>query len=331
MTANELKDYLTAVVKSGLKHAVMIWGMPGIGKSSVVQAVCADNNVDFIDVRLSQLMPSDLRGIPVPDDAVTQWYPPAFLPRSGCGVLFLDELNMAAPSMQGVAQQLILDRKVGDYCLPDGWFVWAAGNQKSAKAAVFDMPAPLANRFLHLNLESCGQTFRQYAYRQQLHPDIIGFLSFRPDLLHSMHPSEPNWPSPRTWHMASDLHKATLDISPAVGASAANEFAAFCSMQNQLPDCKAILAGESCELTCHDPSVLYAIIAALVVSVSSANEAVHGFNWLRQQASKEWVHLFALELFPRLREIGHYAEFTRLLLKDADTRGFLTDFAQLMA
>ena len=103
----------------------MIWGPPGIGKSSIVSESCESNKLSFIDLRLSQLAPTDLRGLPVPRENNCAWLSPEFLPTEGKGVLFLDEINLAPPAMQGVAQQLILDRRVGSYELPDGWFVWA--------------------------------------------------------------------------------------------------------------------------------------------------------------------------------------------------------------
>ena len=134
--------FLAGVVTQRITHAVMIWGPAGIGKSSIVSQVAAAHELAFVDVRLSQLAPTDLRGLPVPDGKVSRWLPPEFLPQGGTGVLFLDELNMAPPTLQGVAQQLILDRRVGSYVLPDGWFVWAAGNRKEDRAATFDMPAP---------------------------------------------------------------------------------------------------------------------------------------------------------------------------------------------
>ena len=79
-----------------------------------------------IDLRLSQLAPTDLRGLPVAREGHSEWYPPKFLPRMGERILFLDEFNMAVPVMQGIAQQLILERKVGNYILPEGWLIWAA-------------------------------------------------------------------------------------------------------------------------------------------------------------------------------------------------------------
>ena len=175
---------LSSLVTNAIHYSVMIWGKPGVGKSSIVAQIAKSHDLEFIDVRLSQLMPSDLRGVPVPSENQTHWYPPSFLPTSGKGILFLDEINMAPPAMQGVAQQLILDRKIGDYSVPDGWHVWSAGNRIEDKAAVFQMPAPLANRFLHLSVDVSLDDFKQYAYQNQLNQAIIGFLAFRPELLH---------------------------------------------------------------------------------------------------------------------------------------------------
>ncbi|MDZ8034322.1 MoxR family ATPase [Nostoc sp. DedSLP04] len=120
MTPSDLKAYLDNLIRKNLQISTMIWGPPGIGKSSIVGQIAQEYDIEFVDVRLSQLAPTDLRGLPVAEDGISKWYPPEFLPRDGKGILFLDELNMAPPAMQGVAQQLILDRKVGSYVVPSG-------------------------------------------------------------------------------------------------------------------------------------------------------------------------------------------------------------------
>ena len=107
-----VEKFLNKIVKHKLQNSLMIWGAPGIGKSSIVQSIADKNNLTLIDLRISQLAPTDLRGIPVPSDDSASWLPPDFLPTSGKGILFLDEINMAPPAVQGIAQRLILDRKV---------------------------------------------------------------------------------------------------------------------------------------------------------------------------------------------------------------------------
>ncbi|WP_322638269.1 MULTISPECIES: AAA family ATPase [unclassified Nostoc] len=110
MTPSDLKAYLDNLIRKNLQISTMIWGPPGIGKSSIVGQIAQENDIDFVDVRLSQLAPTDLRGLPVAEDGISKWYPPEFLPRDGKGILFINELNMAPPAMQGVPQQLILER-----------------------------------------------------------------------------------------------------------------------------------------------------------------------------------------------------------------------------
>ena len=150
MNPTQLEHLLSTLVKKHLLQSVMIWGAPGIGKSHTVADVAKSAKIDLIDLRISQLAPTDLRGLPVADHEArtSRWYPPEFLPRSGSGILFLDELNMAPPAIQGIAQQLVLDRKVGSYTLPEGWHVWAAGNRSEDGASVFSMPSALQNRFI---------------------------------------------------------------------------------------------------------------------------------------------------------------------------------------
>ena len=172
MTPRDLQQYLETVLTTELRLSVMIWGPPGVGKSSIVSQVATRSSIELVDLRLSQLAPTDLRGLPVPRSETSDWLPPHFLPRKGEGILFLDEINMATPVVQGVAQQLILDRKVGSYTVPNGWFVWAAGNRKEDGAAVFDMPAPLANRFLHLEVSVDLAAFRRHALQQGINCTI---------------------------------------------------------------------------------------------------------------------------------------------------------------
>jgi hypothetical protein len=329
MRPSELQDYLTRLIEAGLDMSVMLWGPPGVGKSSIVQAVAAAHGLACIDLRLSQLAPTDLRGLPVPDGSRSRWLPPEFLPEGGRGVLFLDEINMAPPALQGVAQQLILDRRVGSYQLPDGWFVWAAGNRKEDRAAVFDMPAPLANRFIHLEVEPAIDDFRAYAFRQGIDERVIGFLSFRSDLLHKYASGQLAWPSPRSWVMADRLLKAGLSLAPAIGEAPAAEFQAFCELAANTPDLEAIVSGMSQPAFPAEPSVRYATVMGLVARTDSAPRAVAAVAWLVAKARPEWVQLFAADLLPLLRERGHMAKFQKAVMADAALKDFLMEFTRL--
>ena len=331
MTPSELKIYLEHLIRKNLKISTMIWGAPGIGKSSIVGQLAKENNLEFVDVRLSQLAPTDLRGLPVAIDNTSKWYPPEFLPHNGAGIFFLDELNMAPPAMQGVAQQLILDRKVGSYSVPEGWYVWAAGNRKEDRAAVFDMPSPLANRFLHLEVEPDFQSFKTYALTNGVHEQIIAFLSFRSTLLHKLDSQQAAWPSPRSWMMASKLHESGLSIAPAVGEATAGEFVAFISLYQTLPSLAPILEGKVENIPFpEEPSARYATAIGLTMRAENADEAYNAFTWLSQVATAEWVQLFVADLCRMMRNKGQMGHLAQLVQKDPKLQQFIQDFQELL-
>ena len=331
MKPSELASFLDTLVRRRVKLSLMIWGPPGIGKSSIVAQTASAHKIGFIDLRLSQLAPTDLRGLPVARNGVSRWYPPEFLPRTGEGVLFLDEINLAPPTMQGMAQQLILDRKVGNYVVPPGWYIWAAGNRSEDRAAVFDMPAQLANRFLHLEVAPDFDSFKAYALECGLHEQILAFLSFRPTLLHRLDPQQPAWPSPRSWEMASTLHLAGLEIAPVVGVAAAAEFHAYIELYHALPDLERILHGTGDGVPFpSEPSARYATVIGLTLRAIDAAQGYHALAWLANTAAAEWVQLFATDIFRRMRALGQMGTFAQHVLADEKLQVFLQAYERMI-
>ena len=302
LSIKKLEDYLAKLTKANVMDSVMIWGAPGIGKSSVVSAVAKKNNLEFIDIRLSQLAPTDIRGLPEPRDGISYWCPPEFLPQLGKGILFFDEVNMAPPAIQGIAQQLILDRQVGSYKVPEGWFIWAAGNRKEDHAAVFDMPAPLSNRFFHLEVTSGLDEFKEYAIKNEIDDRIISFLNFRPNLLHKIDKNSPSWPSPRQWVKSNNLLQAGLDIDPAVGGAAAAEFRSFCKIYRTLPDIDKILKGSSKPEFPEDLSAKYALCCALALRSKTNEQIKNSLTYLVNKGSSEWLNQTTIDIYTVLKE-----------------------------
>ncbi|HEV7128457.1 MAG TPA: MoxR family ATPase [Ktedonobacterales bacterium] len=331
MTPTALAAFLEQLVSHQIRFSTMIWGPPGVGKSSIVAQTARAHALAFVDVRLSQLAPTDLRGLPVAAKGVSRWYPPEFLPREGVGILFLDEVNLAPPTMQGMAQQLILDRRVGNYQVPDGWFIWAAGNRKEDRAAVYDMPAPLANRFVHLSVEPDFESFKAYALAAGVEEQILAFLSFRPELLHKLDAQQPAWPSPRSWMMASALHHVGLDIAVVVGQGTAAEFDAYRALYEQLPDIERILAGAGEPIAFpEEPSVRYATTIGLTVRAANAQQSYQAFRWLTDRAGPEWSQLFASDLFRLARARDEVGSLVLLAQRDPQLKRYLQEYLDLL-
>ena len=256
---------------------VMLWGPPGVGKSDMVRQTAEHHAAAVIDIRLSQMEPSDLRGIPFRHDGFVEWATPAILPDAARhgerGILFLDEITSAPPSVSAAAYQLILDRRLGEYQVPEGWAIFAAGNRQGDRGVTYTMPAPLANRFSHFEVETHLDDWVRWAYAHGIDERVIGFLRFRPELLFDFDPAHNPvaFPSPRSWEFAhrglqkfAD-HPAILQgtLQACVGPAAGIELHAFVGSLDKMPDLDAILAGDTVPVP-SEIDLQYAIVAALV-------------------------------------------------------------------
>ncbi|MFO7597917.1 MAG: MoxR family ATPase [Desulfocurvibacter africanus] len=252
-----------------VRQPAFLWGAPGVGKSQIVAQVAAKHGLELVDIQAVLLDPVDLRGIPRIDEAGNAvWSSPSFLPRRGRGILFLDELNAAPPLVQAACYQLILDRKLGEYVLPEGWTILAAGNRESDRAVTHRMPSALANRLVHLDFEPDLDDWLRWAEDNGIEPRLRAFLRFRPKLLHAFDPkkSEKAFPSPRSWEFVSRIIAAAPDsdtlqglLAGTVGAAAAAECLEFLRVYDVLPDAEAVLADPDGIAILNDPAVIYAM------------------------------------------------------------------------
>jgi hypothetical protein len=262
------------------KQGVFLWGPPGIGKSDLVRELSKVTERDFVDIRLSTLDPVDLRGLPQIDalESLTKWLPPDFLPHgsSSQGILFLDEINAAPPSVQASAYQLILDRKLGNYEVPDNWMVIAAGNRLSDRSISFRLPSALANRFTHIEIIANPNDWYSWAWKNDIDPFVISFLRYQPDLLLQFNPSNQKlaFPTPRSWAFVStfqdvrdiDLLLYYQGVQGTIGEAAAQQFLAFLRFKDTLPDPEDILEGKKYQEPT-TPDAQYVMLASLINSI----------------------------------------------------------------
>lgn len=269
ITHNELKDLIKTAYNK--KLPAFVWGATGIGKSYTIrdtamelakelgleysediQDINKDNKFMLIDIRISQLDPSDLRGLPDLDreKGETRWLLPNWLPRKGHGIIFFDELNLAPPSIQASAYQLILDRRLGDYVLPDGYIIVSAGNRLEDKAHTFEMANPLKNRFIHTELAipipeqgNIKSGWLKWASENGIDTRILTYIAYLPSELYKFEEASksPAFPTPRSWEYASKLideikNKEVIRmlVSSAVGDASANKFVEFIEIMESI-------------------------------------------------------------------------------------------------
>lgn len=248
------KGYLNVPVRM---RTHFLRGPSGIGKTEVVYQMAGilGKHVEdwdgVRDVRLSQFEPVDFRGVPhVNKNDRTVWAIPDMWPNENTsGLIFLDEITSAPPSLQAVAYQLCNERRIGDYRLPEGWMVVAAGNRQSDRGVTFNIAAPLLNRMTVLDVDTVFDDWQEYAAIKGRRPEVIAAVKMRQDLLHKFEPKGviEQFPSPRGWFAVSDILDADYDqkvraelIVGAVGAEAGKYFESHLRMWERIPDLDAI-------------------------------------------------------------------------------------------
>ena len=301
------REFVSA--STGHHAPVMLWGPTGVGKSRIIADIAKKRGVPMIDIRLSQMEPTDLRGLPFRKADTVEWSIPAMLPdgeRHGPrGILLLDEINAAPPTVSAAAYQLILDRRLGEYRVPDGWAIFAAGNRQGDRGVTYVMPAPLANRFTHYEVEPNLDDWVAWAHDAQVDCRIVAFLRFRPDLLLNFDSARNPiaFPSPRTWEFAhlaltkfEDVPELLGDaLQACVGEAAGIELKAFLDHMDRLPDVDAILRGEQTGVPI-EIDLQYAVAAALVRRAHEARD--------RPDARRVFGHILSYAQRFREREMG---------------------------
>lgn len=337
MRPSEVTNAILGMRKTG--RAVFMWGPPGISKSAVSQQVATMLGIAFIDVRLSQMDPTDLRGIPFPtDDGGVQgveWSAPLVLPRdldiqsvreieaietiirfhnpkgvnrihyctkptfeafsltdgltaevisvkgdravvvlrdengkpakgkvawTATGkvdaILGLEEFNSAPPSVQAAAYQLILDKRLGAYEVPDGVYMLAMGNRDNDRGVTFKMPTPIMNRFVHIEMKPHFDDWQTWALNERIHWQVVGFLTAFQDLMFRFNPGTAarGFETPRSWHFVSDILRENEDTLPepilrgliigCVGEASGHQFMEFRKVAQDLPLAGDILSGK---------------------------------------------------------------------------------------
>ena len=279
------------------KRPIFLWGPPGIGKSDIIKQLGTELDAHVIDVRLSLWEPTDIKGIPYFDSNVNKmvWAPPLELPDAEMAkqhkqiVLFMDEMNSAAPSVQAAAYQLVLNRRVGTYQLPDNVVMVAAGNRESDKGVTYRMPAPLANRFVHLEMAIDWDDWQEWAVENRIHKDVVGFLTFSKKDLYDFDPKSSSraFATPRSWSFVSELlvdddvdTETLTDLtSGAVGEGLAVKFMAHRKHASKMPNPTDILTGKVKKMDSKEISAQYSLVVSLCYELKdSCDKNVKDWN-----------------------------------------------------
>lgn len=340
-------------IENAVKHKtpVMQWGPPGIGKSSVIEQIAKKLNCNLIDLRLAQLEPTDLRGVPMPnrESGRAEWYLPNFWPErapknttrtvvdskgkekkvpvkagdglDGPGIIFLDEIEKAPVSVKNASLQLVLDRRVGSYELPNDWSIVCAGNREEDGAFSAPLGTALSNRMIHLEIEPDVDAWAVWARDNGVVDDIIGFLLFRKELLYKQ-TGEHAFPSPRSWTMGSHLVKTVKSakdqkelLAAAVGRGPAQEFHVWQQVYKNV-DPSSVLNGQMPEFSGKEQSYKYAVTLAVAFHVRKKGikkSEAHIAKFLKMITPELRVLFLQQQTLQTMEAMGKHASFKSMV------------------
>jgi hypothetical protein len=288
VTSTQARKSLLKAFKK--QRPLFLWGPPGIGKSELVADITAELGGVMIDLRLGQMEPTDIRGIPFynKDNGKMDWAEPIDLPTEEFAsqhpivVVFFDELNSAAPSVQAAAYQLILNRRSGKYILPDNVVMVAAGNRESDKGVTYRMPTPLANRFIHQEMKCDFSSWQEWAVNKNIHKDVVGYISYAKQDLYDFDAKSASraFATPRSWTFVSELLEDDDSdddtimnlIAGTVGEGLAVKFMAHRKIAGKMPRPEDILAGKEKELNVKEVSAMYSLVISMCYELKAAIE-----------------------------------------------------------
>lgn len=356
MSVNNVIELLATMyiplIKSNLSFSTLpspfLWGPPGVGKSDAVKELAeiieekTGKKVVVTDIRLLLFSPVDLRGVPVAvadeEKRFAEWLRPRIFDLDDSeeviNLIFLDELSAAPQSVQAAAYQLTLNRAVGEHKLPENTLVIAAGNRLTDHAVAYKMPSALANRMIHFEIGIYFKAWSEWAIEQNVHPYVLGYLSFDSMKLYSEEKiaNEVAFPTPRSWMFVSnilntvdeteDISKYLPLIAGCIGMATAVEFVAWTKIYKNIPSVKDVFDGKVVECPrAHD--AVYALLSKMI-TYANQREAEDGGITLEELENvcvysrkfpSDFGSLFVLQLFrnesirPKLKKVQEFRTY----------------------
>lgn len=276
MNIKEFGQTIEFNIAHGLHHAILGLGAPGVGKSQLIRQIGKKYDYKVIDIRLAQMSEVEIGGLIYPNAERTKtvWLSPDILPdekRDGPRtILLLDEITSCPKRVQVAAYQLILDRRIGQYHLPEGTLVVALGNREDDDGVYIRLAGPLADRFEIHYIDVDFACWRDdYAIPCHVHPWVVEYLNGKPQALHTQAEAEDSmvFATPRSWDRVSEILKVDDRVDHSVvankiignvGTSEGRQFVKWCRAQKRLVSVQGYLSGK--EQAPKEPDMLRALI-----------------------------------------------------------------------
>ena len=307
------------------RDPAFIKGPPGIGKSDLVGGLAKHLDINLIDFRTALRDPTDIKGFPMPDakNSVMKYLRDSELPRNGKGILFFDEMTSGSQAVQAACMQLCLPPyAIGDYKLPEGWWIVGGGNREGDRGVTHRMPAPLANRFTHFEMECEPSAWVNWALNNSVAAEDIAFIRFRQDLLFTFDPKSADqaFGTPRSWVKAFRQAKKAKNeasayrlVAGTVGNGGATEYFAFLNTIKELPSLDDIKLHPDTTPVPEKPAVMHAVTTMLAMNTTT-DAGFARFMAYVSRMQKEFQVVYVKDSMKKVESIKRTKDFTKWVM-----------------
>ena len=288
ITVKDFCEIIREQFQEGNYRPIFGLGKGGIGKTESIHDLAQELGVGYIDIRLLLYSETDLKGIPYPnaDHTKTIWLQNNILPteeKDGkAGILVFDEITSCSRSVRTAAYQLLNERRLGEYVLPDGWLVVCIGNGEDDGGDYEGMEGNFINRCSIYNVQPDIEAWKDWARSHDINSLVIGYVSWKPGDFHSYTPEaegEMQFASPRSWKAVSDIlnkkgfhedDRITLArILGCLGTTVGQMFISFCKFSKDTVDPYSIIMNGA-KPVIDKSEVLYITLSSVVKIVGDA-------------------------------------------------------------
>lgn len=214
-------DYVIAAIR---QRPILLLGAPGIGKTQIMEQIAKECQIGLVSYTITHHTRQSAIGLPFiskknfggKEYAITEYTMSEIvssvyekIEKTGLkeGILFIDEVNCVSETLAPAMLQFLQCKSFGNHQIPRGWIIVAAGNPAEYNKSVREFDVVTMDRVKKIEVEPDYQVWKEYAYRENIHPAIISYLDTRPQHFYKMETTVDGrcFATPRGWEDLSRM------------------------------------------------------------------------------------------------------------------------------
>ena len=193
LAKDEFGEYRIPAIR---QRPILLMGPPGIGKTQVMEQIARECGIALVSYTITHHTRQSAVGLPFivkknygeEEFSVTEYTMSEIISsvydkmeKTGLkeGILFIDEINCVSETLAPMMLQFLQGKTFGNQKVPEGWVIVTAGNPPEYNKSIREFDVVTLDRIKKIDVEAYFDVWKEYAYRQGIHPAVISYLELR--------------------------------------------------------------------------------------------------------------------------------------------------------